>query len=102
MLEFFQSGIEKSSLLFFHLIIITLTGAFMNIGYNGSAPMTYIASKGQTHDIFTLTGPILKESLIMSLPVQIVINWYLPEACNYRLAITVYVRLGIKLLASES
>lgn len=31
----------------------------MNIGYNGSAPMTYIASKGQTHDIFTLTGPIL-------------------------------------------
>ncbi len=40
-------------------IIITLTGAFMNIGYSGSVPMTYIASKGQTHDIFTLTGPIL-------------------------------------------
>ncbi len=40
-------------------IIITLTGAFMNIGYSGSAPMTYIASKGQTHDIFTLTGPVL-------------------------------------------
>ena len=40
-------------------IIITLTGAFMNIGYDGSAPMTYIASKGQTHDIFTLTGPVL-------------------------------------------
>jgi DNA-directed RNA polymerase omega subunit len=40
-------------------IIITLTGAFMNIGYDGSAPMTYIASKGQTYDIFTLTGPVL-------------------------------------------
>ena len=40
-------------------IIITLTGALMNIGYISSAPMTYLASKGQTHDIFELTGPVL-------------------------------------------
>ncbi|PRM97320.1 PepSY-associated TM helix domain-containing protein [Aliarcobacter cryaerophilus] len=40
-------------------IIITLTGALMNIGYSGSAPMTYIASKGNTHEIGDLTGPIL-------------------------------------------
>lgn len=40
-------------------IIITLTGAFMNIGYDGSAPMTYLASKGKTHDVWNLTGPIL-------------------------------------------
>ncbi|WP_034255690.1 PepSY-associated TM helix domain-containing protein [Aliarcobacter lanthieri] len=40
-------------------IIITLTGALMNIGYSGSAPMTYIASKGETHKYWDLTGPIL-------------------------------------------
>ncbi|MFY4862000.1 PepSY-associated TM helix domain-containing protein [Aliarcobacter butzleri] len=40
-------------------IIITLTGAFMNIGYDGSAPMTYLASKGETHQIWKLTGPVL-------------------------------------------
>ena len=40
-------------------IIITLTGAFMNIGYDGSAPMTSLASKGETSRIFQLTEPIL-------------------------------------------
>ena len=40
-------------------IIITLTGALMNIGYSGSAPMTFLASKGETYDIFTLSEPIL-------------------------------------------
>jgi uncharacterized iron-regulated membrane protein len=40
-------------------IIITLTGALMNIGYVGSGPMTYLVSKGETHDIWTLTGPVL-------------------------------------------
>jgi uncharacterized iron-regulated membrane protein len=40
-------------------IIITLTGALMNIGYTGSAPMTYLASKGETHEIWQLTSPIL-------------------------------------------
>ncbi|RBQ31391.1 ABC transporter permease, partial [Arcobacter sp. FW59] len=40
-------------------IIITLTGALMNIGYSGSAPMTYIATKGDTHKIWNITGPIL-------------------------------------------
>ena len=40
-------------------IIITLTGALMCIGYNGSAPMTYLASQGKTHDIWALTYPIL-------------------------------------------
>ncbi len=40
-------------------VIITLTGALMNIGYSGSAPMTYLVSKGDTHDIWKLTGPIL-------------------------------------------
>jgi len=40
-------------------IIITLTGALMNIGYTASAPMTYLVSKGETHRIFDLTSPIL-------------------------------------------
>lgn len=40
-------------------IIITLTGALMNIGYKGSAPMTYLASKGETSEIWLLTGPVL-------------------------------------------
>lgn len=34
--------------------------------------------------IGTLCVSLTKESLIMSLPVQIVINWHLTEACNYR------------------
>lgn len=40
-------------------IIITLTGALMCIGYTGSGPMTYIASKGETHVIQKITNPIL-------------------------------------------
>jgi len=40
-------------------IIITLTGALMNIGYLGSGPMTYLATKGQTYNIFDLTSPVL-------------------------------------------
>lgn len=40
-------------------IIITLTGAYMNIGFDGSAPMTYLASKGQTSEVWNLTGPVL-------------------------------------------
>jgi len=40
-------------------IIITLTGALINIGYISSGPMTYLTTKGQTHDIFELTGPVL-------------------------------------------
>jgi len=40
-------------------IIITLTGALMNIGYVGSSPMTYLVSKGKTADIFELTMPVL-------------------------------------------
>ena len=40
-------------------IIITLTGALMNIGYSGSVPMTYLVSKGKTHNIWDFTSPIL-------------------------------------------
>jgi len=40
-------------------IIITLTGAFMNIGYGGAGPMAYLASKGETFDVWRLSGPIL-------------------------------------------
>lgn len=40
-------------------IIITLTGALMNIGYSGSSPMAYLASKGQTSEVWTLAGPVL-------------------------------------------
>jgi hypothetical protein len=40
-------------------IIITLTGALMNIGYAGSGPMTYLSSKGETSKIWDLTSPIL-------------------------------------------
>lgn len=40
-------------------IIITLTGALMNIGYSGSGPMTYLSSKGETHKIWDLTSSIL-------------------------------------------
>lgn len=37
-----------------------------------------------SQSIGTLCVFLTKESLIMSLPVQIVINWHLTEACNYR------------------
>lgn len=40
-------------------IIITLTGAMMNIGYQGSAPMAYLASKGETNQVWQLAGPVL-------------------------------------------
>jgi len=49
--------------LFAPFIIITLTGALMNIGYVGSAPMAYLASKGQTHEVWKLTSPILYPKL---------------------------------------
>ncbi len=49
--------------LFAPFIIITLTGALMNIGYKSSAPMAYLASKGQTHEVWKLTGPILSPEL---------------------------------------
>lgn len=45
--------------LFAPFILITLTGALMNIGYKGAAPMTYLASKGQTHEVWNLAGPVL-------------------------------------------
>ncbi|RXK13223.1 ABC transporter permease [Halarcobacter mediterraneus] len=45
--------------LFAPFIIITLTGALMNIGYSGSAPMTFLASKGQTHELWAISGPVL-------------------------------------------
>ncbi|AFL69279.1 PepSY-associated TM helix domain-containing protein [Sulfurospirillum barnesii] len=44
-------------------IIITLTGALMNIGYTTSAPMTFLASKGETFNTWKLVGPILYPSL---------------------------------------
>jgi len=40
-------------------IIVTLTGALMCIGYTGSGPMTFIASKGETSVIQKITNPIL-------------------------------------------
>jgi len=40
-------------------IIITLTGALMNIGYLSSPIMTYLVSKGETHRVFDLTSPVL-------------------------------------------
>lgn len=48
-------------------IIITLTGALMCIGYNGSGPMTYISTKGETAIIGKITNPILypKEKAIV-------------------------------------
>lgn len=45
--------------LFAPFVIVTMTGALMNIGYLSSPPMAYIASKGETHDIWRLTMPIL-------------------------------------------
>lgn len=45
--------------LFPPFIIITLTGALMCIGYNGSGPMTYISTKGETTIIGKITNPIL-------------------------------------------
>ncbi|RXI43460.1 ABC transporter permease [Malaciobacter mytili] len=45
--------------LFAPFIIVTLTGALMNIGYFGSAPMAYISSKGETANIGVLLRPVL-------------------------------------------
>jgi len=44
-------------------IIITLTGALMNIGYNASGPMAYLASKGETFETWKLVGPVLYPNL---------------------------------------
>ena len=60
-------------------IIITLTGALMCIGYTGSGPMTYIASKGETSVIQKITNPILlpkekaiekKNDIVQMLPIS--------------------------------
>lgn len=40
-------------------IIITLTGALMNIGTELSTPMTYMVSNGETHQYNRLTRPVL-------------------------------------------
>ncbi|WP_320036091.1 PepSY-associated TM helix domain-containing protein [Halarcobacter sp.] len=45
--------------LFAPFIIITLTGALMNIGYSGSIPMTYLKSKGESFETWKYVGPIL-------------------------------------------
>ncbi|QKF81017.1 PepSY-associated TM helix domain-containing protein [Halarcobacter ebronensis] len=45
--------------LFPPFIIITLTGAMMNIGFIGSKPMTYITSKGESSEIWRYVGPVL-------------------------------------------
>jgi len=44
-------------------IIITLTGALMNIGYSASAPMAFLASKGETFETWKLVGPVLFPNL---------------------------------------
>lgn len=44
-------------------IIITLTGALMNIGWTMSAPMTYVVSKGETYKEWKLTNPVLYPDL---------------------------------------
>ncbi|RXJ99203.1 ABC transporter permease [Arcobacter sp. CECT 8986] len=46
--------------LFAPFIIVTLTGAMMNIGYTGSSLMTYITSKGETSNIGVLLAPVLE------------------------------------------
>ncbi|RXJ86280.1 PepSY domain-containing protein [Arcobacter sp. CECT 8985] len=46
--------------LFAPFIIVTLTGAMMNIGYSGSSLMTYISSKGETSNIGVLLAPVLE------------------------------------------
>ncbi|WP_404319687.1 PepSY-associated TM helix domain-containing protein [Malaciobacter canalis] len=45
--------------IFAPFIIVTLTGALMNIGFVGSAPMAYISSKGETFQIGRLIRPVL-------------------------------------------
>lgn len=41
------------------LLVITLTGAMMNIGLGGAGPMSYILSKGEVSSIDALVGPVL-------------------------------------------
>lgn len=43
-------------------IIITLTGALMNIGYAGASPMTYFVTKGETQEVWDIVGPVLYPS----------------------------------------
>lgn len=45
--------------LFLPFVIVTLTGALMNIGKKISIPMTYIASKGEFYESWRLTSPVL-------------------------------------------
>lgn len=46
--------------LFAPFVIVTLTGAYMNIGYSGSTLMTYISSKGEISNTWQAVGPVLK------------------------------------------
>lgn len=55
------------------LLIITLSGALMNIGYKGAGPLTYLLSKGKENNIFTMVNPVLspKENSVKRLKEEV-------------------------------
>jgi len=56
---------------FLPLLLITLTGAVMNIGYKGAFPMTYILTKGKETNIFKTTDPVLFQKEVNIKPLNI-------------------------------
>ena len=41
------------------LLLVTLTGALMNIGFKGGGPMAYLLTKGEVSNIYKVTKPVL-------------------------------------------
>jgi len=71
----------------FPLLLITLAGSVMNIGYKGASQMTYITTKGQETNIFKVTNSVLfsKEKIIkpLNIPTKMLkINTLLKKAKN--------------------
>lgn len=44
---------------FLPLLLISLTGALMNVGYLGASPMTYLVTKGEDKNIFKVINTVL-------------------------------------------
>jgi len=55
------------------LFLITLTGAFMNVGFKGAAPLASYISKGEKNNVFALVRPVLmpKEKSVKSANINV-------------------------------
>lgn len=80
---------------FFPLLMISLSGALMNIGYKSAQPMTYILTKGDETNFFKLTNPVLlpKEKVVISSKINanmVSINQLIEKAKKINPQVTFY------------